>query len=210
MIWGEGAGVCDPCPLPPQTVARGAEMEEKRQRLLKLLREKSFRYSPEKPFRLASGRESPYYVDARPVTFSAPGLALIGEIFYELLKDLKVQAVGGLTLGADPLAHAVALTSFLKGNPINSFTVRKEAKEHGAGRRVEGDVRPGERVVIVEDVLTTGASILKAVAGAREFGLEVVKVLVLVDREEGGREAVAAVVPRFEAVFTLSRLKGSG
>ncbi len=182
-------------------------MEEKRRRLLQLLKEKSFRYSPEKPFRLASGRESPYYVDARPVTFSAPGLALIGEIFYELLKDLKVQAVGGLTLGADPLAHAVALTSFFKGNPINSFTVRKEAKEHGAGRRVEGAVRPGDRVVIVEDVLTTGASTLKAVAGAREFGLEVVKVLVLVDREEGGREAVERLVPQFEAVFTISDLR---
>ena len=185
-------------------------MAEKRRELLQLLREKSFRYSPDKHFKLSSGRESPYYVDARPVTFSAPGLALIGEIFYELLKDLEVQAVGGLTLGADPIAHAVALTSFLKGYPINSFTVRKEAKEHGAGRRVEGAVRPGDRVVIVEDVLTTGASTLKAVAGAREFGLEVVKVLVLVDREEGGREAVARLVPQFEAVFTLSQLKGSG
>jgi orotate phosphoribosyltransferase len=189
---------------------QGGGMEGKRRELLQLLREKSFRYSPEKPFRLASGRESPYYVDARPVTFSAPGLALVGEIFYERIQDLEVQAVGGLTLGADPLAHAVALTSFLKGDPINSFTVRKQAKEHGAGRRVEGAVRPGDRVVIVEDVLTTGASTIKAIEAAREYGLQVVKVIVLVDRQEGGREAVARLVPQFEAVFTLSQLKGGG
>jgi orotate phosphoribosyltransferase len=182
-------------------------MDEKRQQLLKLLKEKSFRYSPDKPFRLASGRESPYYVDARPVTFSAQGLVLIGEIFLEMIRGLEVAAIGGLTLGADPIAHAVALTSFLKGHPLNSFTVRKEAKEHGGGRRLEGDVRPGERVVIVEDVLTTGGSTIQAIKAARDFGLEVVKVIVLVDREEGGREAVQRLVPQFEAVFTISDLR---
>jgi orotate phosphoribosyltransferase len=182
-------------------------MNKKKHDLLKLLREKSFRYSPDKPFKLASGRESPYYVDARPVTHSAAGLALIGEIFYDLVKDLEVQGIGGLTLGADPIAHAVALTSYLQGKPINAFTVRKEAKGHGAGGLVVGDVQSGERVVIVEDVITTGRSTLKAVAAARDFGLEVVKVIVLVDREEGGREAVAREVPRVEAVFRLADLQ---
>jgi orotate phosphoribosyltransferase len=185
-------------------------MPEKKRELLKLLQEKSFRYSPERLFKLASGRESPYYVDARPVTHSAHGLVLMGEIIYDLVKDLGVQAIGGLTLGADPIAHAVALTSYLQGNPINAFTVRKEAKGHGTGGLVVGDVQPGERVVIVEDVITTGGSTLKAVAAARDFGLEVVQVLVLVDRQEGGREAIAREVPRVEAIFRLSDLQDPG
>lgn len=178
-----------------------------RQQLRQLLQEKSFRYSPDQPFKLASGRESPYYVDARPVTHNAQGLFLIGEIFFDLIRGLDVQAIGGLTLGADPIAHAVALTSFLKGRPINAFSVRKEAKGHGTGGLVVGDVKPGERVVIVEDVITTGGSTLKALKAVRDFGLEVAQVLILVDREEGGREAVAAVAPRVQAVFTMADLK---
>ena len=184
-------------------------MDEKKRQLLKLLKEKSYRYSPDQPFKLASGRESPYYVDARPVTHNAQGLFLIGEIFFDLISGLDVQAIGGLTLGADPIAHAAALTSFLKGSPINAFSVRKEAKAHGTGGLVVGDVKPGDRVVIVEDVITTGGSTLKAINGARDFGLEIVKVLILVDREEGGRERVAATAPQVEAVFTLSELKDS-
>ncbi len=179
-------------------------MDPQRQQLLQLLKEKSYRYSPDRPFKLVSGRESPYYIDARPTTHSAMGLALIGEIFFDLVWDLDVQAIGGLTMGADPIAHATALISYLKGKPINAFSVRKEPKGHGLGKRVEGDVRPGDRVVIVEDVITTGSSTLKAVAAAREFGLEVVKVLILVDREEGGRENVEKEVPSVEAVFRLS------
>lgn len=184
-------------------------MDRRRQQLLELLKEKSYRYSPDKPFKLASGRESPYYVDCRPTTHSAQGLALIGEVLFEMIRDLGVEAIGGLTMGADPIAHAVALTSSLQGKPINAFSVRKEAKEYGTGRRVEGDVRPGEKVVIVEDVITTGGSTIQAITAAREFGLQVVKVIVLVDRQEGGREAVEQLVPQFEAVFTLSELKVS-
>jgi orotate phosphoribosyltransferase len=182
-------------------------MEQKKEELLNLLKEKSFQYRPEQPFKLASGRESPYYVDARPVTHNARGLALIGEILLEMVRDLDIQAVGGLTLGADPLAHAAALTSYLRGRPINAFSVRKEAKGHGAGGQVVGDVKPGDRVVILEDVITTGGSALKAVAAARDFGLKVVKVIVLVDREEGGREAVEKLGLPLAAVFTLSDLK---
>jgi orotate phosphoribosyltransferase len=183
-------------------------LEQKRSQLLKLLREKSFRYSPDKLFKLVSGRESPYYIDCRPTTHSAQGLALIGEIVFEMVKDLEVQAIGGLTMGADPIAHAVALVSYLKGRPVNAFSVRKTPKEHGTGGLVVGDVKPGDRVVIVEDVITTGGSTLKAIAGARDFGLEVAMVLILVDRQEGGREAVAQVVPRVQAVFTIADLKG--
>jgi orotate phosphoribosyltransferase len=176
----------------------------KKQRLLQLLKEKSFRFSPDAPFRLTSGRESPYYVDCRPVTHSAEGLALMGEIFYALIEDLNVQGIGGLTMGADPIAHAAALVSFQKGRPINAFSVRKFAKEHGAGGLIVGDVHPGQRVVVVEDVVTTGGSAIRAVEAARQFGLEVVKVLILVDREEGGKQALEKTIPQVEAVFSLS------
>lgn len=182
-------------------------ISEKRTRLLRLLKEKSFRHRPGQPFKLASGRESPFYVDCRPVTHSAEGLALIGEIFYDLIKDLDVQGIGGLTMGADPIAHAAALISYQKGKPVNAFSVRKATKEHGAGGLVVGDVRPGDKVVIVEDVVTTGGSALKAIQAARDFGLEVVKVLVLVDREEGGRQTLEAASAGVESVFTLSELK---
>jgi orotate phosphoribosyltransferase len=181
-------------------------MDPLRRQLLDLLREKSFRYSPDKPFKLVSGRESPYYIDCRPTTHNAQGLALIGEIIFQLIQDLKVTAVGGLTMGADPIAHATALTSYLKGQPINAFSVRQKPKEHGTGGLLVGDVEPGDRAVVVEDVVTTGGSALRAVAAAREFGLQVVKVLILVDRQEGGKEAVAREVPQVEAVFTISDL----
>lgn len=182
-------------------------MDEKKMALLKLLQEKSYRYSPDHLFKLASGRESPYYIDCRPVIHNARGLALIGEILFEMVKDLDIQASGGLTMGADPMAHALALTSYRQGRPINAFSVRKAAKAYGAGGLVVGDVRPGDKVVILEDVITTGGSTLKAIHAARDFGLEVVEVIVLVDRQEGGREAVAAVIPRVETVFTLTDLK---
>jgi len=182
-------------------------MDTNRERLLRLLREKSFHYRPDKPFQLASGRVSPYYIDCRPATHNAEGLFLIGAIFCEKLRGLEVQAVGGLTMGADPIAHAIALTSYLQGRPINAFSVRKVAKEHGAGGLVVGDVKPGDQVVILEDVITTGGSTLKAVAAARDFGLQVLGVLLLVDRQEGGREAVAAVIPRVEVLFTLAELR---
>jgi len=182
-------------------------MDQARRQLLELLREKSFRYSPDMPFKLVSGRESPYYVDCRPTTHNAQGLALIGAIFFDLIRDLQVDAIGGLTMGADPIAHATALTSYLQGAPINAFSVRPLPKDHGTGGVLVGDVAPGDRVVVVEDVVTTGGSALRAVAAARDFGLQVVKVLILVDRQEGGKEAVAQEVREVEAVFTISDLR---
>jgi orotate phosphoribosyltransferase len=182
-------------------------MTDQRQRLLQLLKEKSFRYSPDKPFKLASGRESPYYVDCRPVAHSAEGLTLIGEIFFDMIKGLDLQGIGGLTMGADPISHAAALISFQKGKPVNAFSVRKFGKDYGAGGLIVGDVHPGDRVVVVEDVVTTGGSTLKAIQAAHEFGLEVVKVIILVDREEGGQQEIARVIPQVEAIFSLSEMK---
>lgn len=179
-------------------------MLELREQLRQLLQEKSFRYRPDQPFKLTSGRESPYYVDARPVTHSAQGLALIGEIFFDLIKDLEVDAIGGLTMGADPIAHAVALTSYLKGRPINAFSVRKEAKEHGAGGLLVGDIRPNDKVVIVEDVISSGSSVVLAIKSSIDFGLTILEVLAIVDRQEGGRMKIEKFVPKLESLFTLS------
>lgn len=182
-------------------------MDDARRELLALLKAKSFRYSPEKPFRLASGRESPYYVDCRPVSHSARGLALIGEILFEMVQDLDIRAAGGLTMGADPLAHALALVSFQKGRPIDAFSVRKFHKNYGAGGLIVGPVAPGDPVAVLEDVITTGGSLRQAIGAAQDFGLVVKGVIILVDRQEGGRETVEELVRPVRAVFTLEELK---
>jgi len=145
-------------------------------------------------FTLASGRQSSLYIDARLTTMSPDGLALIGPLGLSALDDARwlVDSVGGLTLGADPIAYAISYASAHTASPIRAFTVRKEAKAHGTGKLVEGPFQDGDRVAIVEDVITTGASALRAVDAVRAAGGEVVGVLALVDREEGGREALEA------------------
>src|SRR5919201_3407179 len=145
-------------------------------------------------FTLASGRQSTLYIDARLTTMSPEGLATIGPLGLAALRDTgwDVQAVGGLTLGADPVAYAISYASALAGTPLRAFTVRKEAKTHGAGKLIEGPFQSGDRVAVVEDVITTGGSALRAVAAVRAAGGEVAGVLALVDREEGGREALEA------------------
>ena len=161
------------------------------ERLIDLLAERSFRIGE---FTLRSGAKSPYYVDARTTTLSAEGQALIGRLGLRALDEasLKPDAVGGLTMGADPIAYAIAHRSFLDGRPIEAFTVRKEPKGHGAGRQVEGCVEPGQRVVVIEDTITTGGSALRACKVLRDYGAEILAILALVDREEGGREALEA------------------
>ena len=179
---------------------------ELKNRLLKLLIEKSIKYSDTPVFKLASGRMSNFYVDCRKVTHNAEGKYLIGNIIFHLLQNVDVDAIGGLTLGADPIAAAVSHTAFLNNKPINSFVIRKERKEHGLKKLVEGDVREGDRVIIVDDVITTGGSTIKAIEASREEGLEIVKVIVLVDREEGGREEILKHVSSVEAVYTKTEL----
>jgi orotate phosphoribosyltransferase len=175
-------------------------------RLMKLLIEKSVRYSDTPIFKLASGRMSNFYIDCRKVTHSAEGKYLIGNIIFTMIQDLPVDAIGGLTLGADPIATAVSYTAFLNKKPVNSFVVRKEQKEHGLKKLVEGDVQAGDRVVIVDDVITTGGSTIKAITAARAEGLDVVRVIVLVDREEGGKEEIARYIDAVDAIFTKTEL----
>jgi len=160
-------------------------------RLVALLAERSARRGQ---FTLASGRQSTLYVDARLTTMSPDGLALIGPAALAAIERAgwAPDAVGGLTLGADPVSYAIAYASALAGRPLRAFTVRKEAKAHGTGRLIEGPFRAGDRVVVVEDVVTTGGSALRAAAAVRDAGGTVVGVLAVVDREEGGREALEA------------------
>jgi orotate phosphoribosyltransferase len=157
--------------------------------LVRLLAERSTRRGR---FTLASGRESDLYVDARLTTMSPEGLALIGPLALAELRDARweAQAVGGLTLGADPVAYAISYASALAGSPLRAFTVRKEAKQHGTGKLIEGPFRSGDRVVVVEDVITTGGSAQRAAEAVRAAGGTVIGVLAVVDREEGGRETL--------------------
>jgi orotate phosphoribosyltransferase len=143
-------------------------------------------------FVLASGRKSSFYVDARLTTMSAQGLALIGRVGLRALRNRgwAPDAVGGLTMGADPVAYAIAAASVQSPPQVEAFSVRKEAKAHGTARRIEGNFATGSRVVVVEDVLTTGGSALQAVSAVRAEGGQILGVLTVVDREEGGREAL--------------------
>lgn len=146
-------------------------------------------------FTLASGRQSSLYIDARMTTMSPDGMALIGPLGLAALRDAAwvADAVGGLTLGADPIAVAISYASAATAEPLRAFTVRKEPKQHGTGRLIEGPFRPGDRVVVIEDTITTGGSARRAIDAVRAAGGSVVGVLALVDREEGGAEALRAL-----------------
>ena len=174
-----------------------------RDRLLELLRELSFE---RRKVILASGRESDFYIDCKRTALTAEGHVLIGRCLLERVRRLRppVRGVGGLTLGADPLASAIALTSFLQGEPVDAFIVRKEPKGHGTGQWIEGraTLPDGSRVAVLEDVVTTGGSALKAIERCRAERLEVAACLALVDRDEGGREAIEAAGVRVDALFT--------
>lgn len=159
-------------------------------------------------FTLASGRESSVYVDARKTTMSPEGLALIGPLALDAVRarGWHVDAVGGLTLGADPISYAIAYASTTSPPLVRAFTVRKETKQHGAGRLIEGALSPGDVVAIVEDVITTGGSALRAVEAVREAGASIVGVLALVDRQEGGREALEAAGLAVLCLTTIDEL----
>ena len=180
-------------------------MSKQRQRLLQILRECSVRFGT---FTLASGRTSDFYVDGRQTTLNAEGAWLIGQLVVEHLAD-GVQGVGGLSVGADPIAGAVAAVSHAVGRPVHGFIVRKQPKSHGTRRRVEGrgNLPDGSRVCVVEDTTTTGGSLVQAVEHCRAEGLEVVQTLTIVDREEGATEALAAAGLTLEALFTRSDLE---
>jgi orotate phosphoribosyltransferase len=180
-------------------------MPSAREELVRLLAQKSFRLGE---FKLSSGGTSDYYVDCRTTTLDARGSRLTGEVFLDEIRTRgwKPRAIGGLTMGADPIVVAVSVVS----GELHGFLVRKGEKQHGTGQRIEGFREKGARVVIVDDVCTTGASTVQAIEAAREFGFEVVGVMCLVEREEAkGRanvEKAAAPAP-FVSVFTASDVR---
>lgn len=161
------------------------------ERLVEMLATRSARLGS---FILASGQRSDFYIDARLTTMSPDGMATIGPLALAALHEAgwRPDAVGGLTMGADPVSYAITYASALAGTPLRAFTVRKEAKTHGTGKLIEGPFRAGDRVVVVEDTITTGGSALKAVGAVRAEGGEVLGVLAVVDREEGGRAMLNA------------------
>jgi orotate phosphoribosyltransferase len=177
------------------------------EQLRALLLERSIKFGD---FTLASGKKSSYYIDARLTTMSGAGQVLIGHVGFETLQQhgWRADSVGGLTLGADPIAYAIAHEATRRGEQLDAFTVRKEAKGHGAGRLIEGGFHPDMSVVVVEDVITTGESALRALRAVREAGSTVLGVLALVDREEGGREWIEREKVKVAAMFKASELRG--
>ena len=174
-------------------------------RLVALLRTRSLKTGD---FVLSSGRRSSYYIDGRRTTMHAEGLELVGALGLEAIRRAGWQAevVGGLTLGADPVAYAVALASRARPPELSAFTVRKKAKEHGAGRRIEGCFESGMSVIVVEDAITTGASAIDAINAVRSEGGRVAGVLAVVDREEGGREAIEKTGASVQALVRAAEL----
>ncbi len=177
-----------------------------KQELIKMLCEKSFKYNSEPVFKLVSGNMSCFYVNCKPTTLHARGMFLIGHLVFDAIKDLNVTAAGGLTFGADPIAVATAFASELNQRQINAFSIRKNKKDHGIVRWIEGDVKPNDRVVIIDDVATTGGSTIKAIDRARSEGLEVVKAIILVDRQEGGLENIREHVEDVSAIISRDEL----
>lgn len=176
-----------------------------RDRLRELLIERSVRHGD---FILASGARSSYYVDCRTTATAAEGQVLIGSLGLQLLRSsgLRPDVVGGLTMGADPVAYAIAHSSWASGDPVDAFTVRKQPKEHGTGRRIEGSFEPGYRAVVIEDVITSGGSALQACDVVEAEGGSVLGVLAVIDREVGGREAIEARGYPVLSLFRISEL----
>lgn len=175
---------------------------DNRQELKELLDTLSFE---RRPVVLSSGKTSNYYFDGRKVSLHAKGAYLIAQIICDMIENENVDAVGGLTMGADPIVGALGPEAYRRGLDLSLFIVRKEAKQHGTKQQIEGPpLAASSRVVIVDDVLTTGGSIIQAVQAVREIGCEVVKAIVLVDRLEGGSQALEEINVRVESVFTAA------
>ncbi len=178
-----------------------------RQRLKEILLEKSYRKGT---FTLTSGQTSDFYIDGKQTTLSAEGAYLCGKLILELINkgDVNIEAVGGMTLGADPLVTAVSLVSFLEKKPIPAFIVRKEAKGHGTGNYIEGlkNMPEGCSVALLEDVVTTGGTLLKVIDRVESQGFKVGLIVTVVERQEGGVQALADAGYRLESVFTREEL----
>jgi orotate phosphoribosyltransferase len=174
-----------------------------RQRLIELVQAHALQFGN---FTLASGKQASFYLDCRKLTLHPQGANQIAAGMLELLANRMPNAIGGMAIGADPISAATITVAGQRGLELMGFIVRKEAKQHGTGRQVEGPVQPGMSAVIVEDVVTSGGSALKAVDAARDFGLQVDTILAVVDRLEGGREAIEAAGLKLHTLLTVRDL----
>jgi orotate phosphoribosyltransferase len=175
-----------------------------REQLKKILLQKSVIIGRE--FKLSSGRTSNFYVDARVTTLDPEGAFLCGKIFLEMLKDFKIDAIGGYSIGADPIVSSIAVLSYLEKRPIPAFIIRKDEKSHGTRKSIEGNIPLNGRVVLFDDVVTSGSSILKGVVQVEVRGCTVEAVMAVIDREEGGRREIEASGHAFFSIFTKSDL----
>ena len=156
---------------------------------------------------LSSGKKSSYYIDGKLVTLDPEGAFLTAKLIFDMLNPVDFDAVGGLTLGADPIVAALALYSYINKRPIQTFIVREEPKKHGTMKLIEGKLAKGSKVIIVDDVVTTGKSILQAIDAVKQEKCEIVKIIVLVDRQEGAREKFDSLGYEFEPIFTKKDLQ---
>lgn len=171
-----------------------------RSALIDLIRESALQFGD---FTLASGKKAKFYLDCRKVTLDSRGALLIGHGMLDLIEKQDVGVVGGMAIGADPITAAILTVAALRGKRLRGMIVRKEAKAHGTGRDVEGPVKAGDRAIIVEDVVTTGGSALAAIDKVKAAGIEVVGVLAIIDRLEGGREAFEKAGYQLETLLTI-------
>ncbi len=181
------------------------DVDAMRKRLARILAERSYM---EGDFTLASGRKSDYYFDCRQTSLHPEGAWLIGSLFNAMLRDLDIRAVGGMTMGADPLISATSVVSHLAGRPLPGLIVRKSVKDHGTGRYIEGlaNVKAGDKVAMLEDVVSTGGSVLQACERVRDAGLDVAVICCVLDRGEGGREKLLDAGYQVRAIFTRPEL----
>ena len=180
------------------------ETKEMKAKLLKLLKKEAFKKGN---FILSSGKTSSYYLDGRVITLTPEGAYLVASIILDMVKDKGIDAVGGPTLGADPITGAVAALSHAKNIPLKVFIVRKQAKEHGAKRRIEGpELKAGSRAILLDDVATTGKALIEAKEALDKEGIEVKQAIVIVDRKEGARENLLAAGLELESIFSIEEL----
>lgn len=182
-------------------------LEQQREELRQLIIEKAYSKGE---FILSSGKKSDYYIDARLVTLDPKGVTLIAQLMLDEVKDDNLDAIGGPTLGADPMIGAFGVLSFQSGKPLNTFIIRKEAKGHGKERQVEGpELKAGARIVLVDDVATTGKAFLHSLDVLKEMDVDVVKCICVVDRNDGAPEAVAAKGSKMVSLFNINEIHSS-
>lgn len=179
-------------------------IQEERERLLAILHNNSFMYRDDPPFTLVSGRKSPYYFDCKATTLDPEGCYLIGKLMYDRIRNIDIDAIGGLTLGADPISLSTALEAHRNNLRIMPLIIRKEPKKHGTQKWIEGRLEGVNKAAAIDDVITTGQSTILAIQHMRESGLNVEKALVLIDREEGGRESIEALGIEVISLFKRS------